>query len=175
MTARLIEPDIRYKDSFAAALREGLDLQPVTEADIRLAETDFNEYIRRRNDLSRPVILPNGQQIERLPQKDFWLVEGDKFIGRISLRPQLNDALRQRGGNIGYAIRKSERGKGYGKLMLQLVLPEVRKAGLDKVLITCHDKNTSSQKIIERAGGILQDKVKIEGIPIPERRYWLKL
>ena len=175
MAARLIEPDIRFKDSYAAALREGLHLEAAKEEDIRLAEKDFHAYMKQRHDLSRPVILPNGQRVERLPQKDFWLVDGDRFFGMASLRPQLNEVLLKRGGNIGYAVRKSEWRKGYGKLMLQLVLPEARKAGLEKVLITCHDENDGSIRIIEGAGGVLQDKIKIEGLAIPERRYWIKL
>ena len=175
MAAQLITPDIRFKDSYASAMREGLHLEAAREEDIRLAEKDFNSYMKQRHDLSRPVILPNGQRVERLPQKDFWLVDGDRFLGMTSLRPQLNDVLLKRGGNIGYAVRKSERRNGYGKLMLQLVLPEARKAGLEKVLITCHDENAGSIRIIEGAGGVLQDKIKIEGLQIPERRYWIRL
>ena len=175
MPVRLIEPDIQLKDSYAAALREGLHLEAAKEEDILLAEKDFNTYMKQRHDLSRPVILPNGEKVERLPQKDFWLVEGDRFLGIITLRSKLNATLLKRGGNIGYSVRASERRKGYGKLMLQLVLPEARKAGLDKVLITCHDENTGSQRIIEGAGGVLQDKVKIDGIAILERRYWITL
>lgn len=177
MAARLIEPDICYRDSYLEALGEGLDSASdiTSEKEIRLIKTDFDGWMKWCNDLNRPVILPDGRKVPRVPGKVFWLVDGDRFIGRISLRLKLNETLLQRGGNIGYAIRKSERRKGFGKLMLQLVLPEVRKAGLDKVLITCHDENTGSQKIIESAGGVLQDKIKVEGIRIPERRYWLKL
>ncbi len=175
MTApQLIPPDIRYRDSYVAAMREGLHLEQPKEEDILLAEKDFDTYLKRRNDLSRPVILPSGKKVKRLPQIDFWLVEGTQFLGMTSLRPQLNDELRKRGGNIGYAVRKSERRRGYGKLILQLALPEAQKAGLEKVLITCHDENLGSIKIIEGAGGVLQDKIRIEGLPIPERRYWIK-
>jgi predicted acetyltransferase len=172
---QLIAPDVRYKDSYAAALREGLHLQPAPEEDILLAEEDFEAYLKKRNDLSRPVFLPSGAKVKRLPQLDFWLVSGDTFLGMASLRPQLNEYLSERGGNIGYAVRKSERRKGYGKLILKLALPEARKSGLQKVLITCHDQNAGSIRIIEGAGGVLQDKIKIDGLEISERRYWLKL
>jgi predicted acetyltransferase len=174
---RLIEPDIRLKDSYAAALREGLETEPTAEKEIRLVETDFHAYMKWRNDPSRPVILPDGRKIERVPVKEFWLADGDRFLGRLSLRLKLNEHLLERGGNIGYAVRKSERRKGYGALMLKLALPEARKAGLDKALITCNDENIGSQKIIEGAGGILQDKVKMKvgGTNILERRYWITL
>jgi predicted acetyltransferase len=172
---QLVSPDIRYRDSYAASLREGLHLEPAKEEDILLAEKDFAAYLKKRNDMSRKIVLPNGKLVKKLPQMDFWLVDGEKFLGMTSLRPQLNEYLSQRGGNIGYAVRKSERCKGYGALILKLVLPHARTAGLKKVLITCHDENTGSIKIIEGAGGVLQDKIAIEGLPIPERRYWIQL
>ncbi len=172
---QLILPDSRYKFSYVSALREGLHLEPAKPEDILLAEKDFLEYLRQRSDMSRPVILPNGKQVKKLPQTDLWLVEGAKFLGMTSIRPLLNDNLRERGGNIGYAVRKSERQKGHGALILKLALPVVRAAGLEKVLITCHDENIGSIRIIEGAGGVLQDKIKIEGLPILERRYWITL
>jgi predicted acetyltransferase len=172
---QLISPDIKYRDSYVAAMREGLHLEAAREEDILLAEKDFETYLKKKNDISRPVILPSGKKVARLPQIDFWLVDNQTFLGMISLRPQLNDTLRKRGGNIGYAVRKSERRKGYGALILKLALPQARKAGLEKVLITCHDENLGSIKIIEGAGGVLQDKIRIEGLQIPERRYWIQL
>jgi predicted acetyltransferase len=179
MAVRLIEPDIRYRDSCLEALREGLDSasDPTSEKEIQLIKTDFDGWVKWLNDVNRPVILPDGRKVPRVPGKVFWLVEGDKFLGRISLRLKLNEHLLERGGNIGYSVRKSERRKGYGALMLKLSLPESRKAGLEKVLITCNDENTGSQKIIEGAGGVLQDKTKmtVGGIEILERRYWLTL
>jgi len=172
---QLIEPAARYKDSYAAALREGLHLEPAPEEEILLAEKDFDAYMAHRHDLSRPVTLPNGLLMSRLPQIDLWLVKDGEFLGIASIRPQLNEPLRERGGNLGYAVRKSERGKGYGKLMMQLALPHAKALGLDKLLITCNDDNTGSIKIIEGAGGVLQDKISIEGLPVLHRRYWIQL
>lgn len=171
----LIQPDIRYKDSYVAALREGLHLEPADEKDILLAEKDFYKYMEKRHDLSRKIKLPDGTQVRAVRQLDLWLVDGTKFLGMASLRPELTEPLMKRGGNIGYAVRASERGKGYGRMILKLTLPHAGALGLEKVLITCHDENLGSIKIIEGAGGVLQDKIKIWGLPIPERRYWLTL
>ena len=179
MTAQLIEPDGRYRDSYLEALREGLDSgsDTTSEKEIQLIKADFEGWVKWTNDINRPVVLPDGQKVPRVRGKVFWLVDGDKFLGRLSLRLELSESLLQRGGNIGYAVRKGERRKGYGALMLKLALPEARKAGLDKVLITCNDENIGSQKIIEGAGGVLQDKTKMKfaGEDIIERRYWVTL
>lgn len=168
----LIKPDIRYKDSFAAALREGLHLDPAKPEDILLAQNDFDAYMKKRHDPSRFVILPDGLRISRMPQTDLWLVKDGIFIGTASLRPKLNISLKKRGGNLGYAVRASERRKGYGSLILTLALPHAKAAGLEKILITCHYENIGSIKIIESHGGVLQDKIPISGL---ERRYWITL
>ena len=175
MTLRLIAPDASYSRSYAEALREGLHLEPATPEDILLVETDFPAYMKKRHDPARPVILPDGRAVKRLPMQDLWLVDGQKFLGMASVRPQLNEALKKRGGNIGYAVRKSERRKGYGTLILKLALDSARALGLEKALVTCHDENLGSARIIESNGGVLQDKIKIEGLPLAERRYWIQL
>lgn len=174
-TPELVRPDIRFRDSFVDALLEGLHLEPAKPDDILLAKDDFNAYMAKRTDVNSFVILPDGLKIRRVPQTDLFLVYGDRFLGMASLRPKLNSTLEKRGGNLGYAVRASERRKGYGRLILTLALPYAREAGLQKLLITCHDENTGSAKIIESCGGVLQDKIKISGLPILERRYWITL
>lgn len=172
---KLVEPSVKYAASYISALREGLDSAPSKQEDIQLADQNFAAYLAQKNDTSRPVILPDGSSVPRLPQIDLWLIEGDEFIGRASIRPQLNDVLRMRGGNIGYAIRASMRGKGYGHKILTEALGYVRKLGFQEILITCHDQNTASIRIIEKAGGTLIDKIEIKGVDIPERRYKINI
>lgn len=171
---KLVSPDIRWRDSYVEALREGLHLEPKSEEYISLIETDFDEYLRQRYDVSKPYINPDGSSSTRVPHSDFWLVEGDRFLGMINVRHHLNDNLLKFGGHIGYAVRASERRKGYGALMLQLALPKVKALGLDKVLLTCNDDNEGSARIIEGAGGVLENVVDMPGAPA-KRRYWINL
>lgn len=172
---KLSRPDSRYATSFADALREGLHLHQEPEDEIRRVETDFDGWLREKFDLSIPVQLADGSFTPRVPHSDFWLVDDDgRFYGRISVRHEISTkALQTIGGHIGYAVRASERRKGYGHLMMQLVRPLVREIGLQKALITCRDDNAGSIRIIEAAGGILQDKiVREDGLGI-QRRYWI--
>jgi predicted acetyltransferase len=109
-----------------------------------------------------------------VPATLFFLVRGDRrILGAIHLRHQLNDRLRANGGHIGYGIRPSERRKGYGKKMLELLLSRLRERGLKKVMLTCDEDNIGSMKIIEGCGGVLQDKVVFKGTWT--RRYWIDL
>lgn len=172
----LAAPHIRYRDSYVAALREGLYLQPKPEEYIRLIETDFDEYLRQRYDVSQPFIQPDGTPVPKVPSTDYWLVEGDRFLGHVSVRHTLTEPLLKYGGHIGYAVRKSERRKGYGALQLKLALPRVKEElGLEKVLLTCDDNNLGSIAIIEGAGGVLENKLPVEGSDVLKRRYWIIL
>ncbi|MFN8513178.1 MAG: GNAT family N-acetyltransferase [Chloroflexia bacterium] len=115
-------------------------------------------------------MLPNF-----VPQSIYWLVEGDEFIGRISLRHELNDQLRRLGGHIGYEIRPSRRRQGYGTAILGLVLPKAREHGLTSVLITCDADNIASQRIIEQHGGMPDDPYVPPDGSVPALRYWIEL
>ncbi len=94
-----------------------------------------------------------------VPAETYMLVrESDnRLVGMCNIRTQLNDALRNRGGNIGYGIRPSERRKGYNEINLYLALVRCQELGLDVVLLDCRNNNIGSYKTMEALGGILLD------------------
>jgi predicted acetyltransferase/8-oxo-dGTP pyrophosphatase MutT (NUDIX family) len=103
-----------------------------------------------------------------------WLVIKNEYIGEISIRHELTPALLRFGGNIGYRIRRDKRKMGYGVKMLGLTLSYIKEVlGYQQVLITCDDDNIGSIKVIERNGGILQDKIcnLIDSKETVTRRY----
>ena len=101
------------------------------------------------------------------------LVEGRRYLGVVSVRHRLTRSLRVFGGHIGYAIRPSERRKGYGRRILKLVLPKARKLGLKRVLVTCSPRNLASRKVIEGNGGVFAGRVKSkQGVRLT---YWISL
>ncbi len=175
LTPRLIAPDSAYKDSFADALAEGLGETPADPDEIAWVREDFDDWLRADNDMSRRIILADGREVPRVPFTTLWLVMGQQFLGRISLRHQLTPDLERVGGHVGYAIRASARGHGYGQLMLRLALPHLQALGINPALITCNDDNQASIRIIEKAGGKLQDTITVAGATCPVRRYWLTI
>ena len=77
------------------------------------------------------------------------------------------------GGNIGYAIRPSERRKGYATIQLQLLLEKAEELGLEKVLVTCRDNNIGSKKTIEKCLGEQDKSVPSRYPNVMELRYWI--
>ena len=93
----------------------------------------------------------------------------DRMVGIMDFRRRLNPYLLNYGGNIGYSVRPSERGKGNTAQMLRLVLPKCRAAEETRVLITCEADNIASRKTILRAGGKLENALETT------ERYWIDL
>jgi predicted acetyltransferase len=112
----------------------------------------------------------------RVAHTMFYGFLGEKIIGRVSVRHELNEPLRQRGGHLGYWVARRFRNQGYATQMVGQALAFCReRLGLRSVLITCADDNVASMKIIERFGGQLEDRVwdEVDGETI--RRYWVPI
>ncbi|GMU59176.1 MAG: hypothetical protein AMXMBFR34_09390 [Myxococcaceae bacterium] len=116
----------------------------------------------------RGEVPPKPGHVPRIVR---WLVAGPRYLGWVSIRLELNESLRRMGGHVGYAIRPSERRKGYGMLAMQLAMPVVRHLGITRALVTCDETNVASRKIIERNGGALENAVEFEGTT--RLRFWV--
>jgi predicted acetyltransferase len=127
----------------------------------------FDEYISRVQNSQAGIHL-----LENRVQSTFLLIEvAGEIVGRVSIRHELNDWLATYGGHIGYAVRPGHRRKGYAKLLLAEGLRLCASLGISKALLTCNDSNLASAKVIESAGGILENKIQDSGTLL--RRYWV--
>ncbi len=102
-----------------------------------------------------------------VPCTTLWWVDGEDYLGRIAIRHRLNDFLLDVGGHIGYDVRPTRRREGHATAMLQQALPWALDLGIDPALVTCDEDNVGSVRVIEAAGGVLED---VRGI---KRRYWV--
>lgn len=167
---KLILPDPAYLEEYRKAVQEYEENNINDYGFSNPDEMDiFDKFLRYRT----------GKNLKpgRVKQTTYWLIDENQFVGEIGIRPVLNDVLLNYGGNIGYGIRCSKWGKGYGTKMLALALKEAKKMGLKRVLITCDDINYGSAKVIENNGGVLENIVEnnIDGEIIHTRRYWIDL
>lgn len=98
-----------------------------------------------------------------------------KVVGCIELRHTLNPALKTIGGHIGYSVVPGERNQGYATEMLQLVLQQAKKAGLDRVLLTCDVDNIASNRIILKCGGVPEQEAPFDYEGEAYYKYWICL
>ena len=107
-------------------------------------------------------------------QTSYVLIDQNGHIyGAINLRHELKGKLREIGGHVGYAIRPSERRKGYATLQLKLLLEKMEKLGIDNALITCRENNVGSMKTMTNFIGKPDSLVPSMYEGIMEYRYWV--
>ncbi|MFH1227489.1 MAG: GNAT family N-acetyltransferase [Planctomycetota bacterium] len=171
---KLIIPDIKYKDSFLAALQEfhaaGLSIEILDNLNVELLRNNFDDYV---NEL---IAHSKGQRLSKgwVAGSTFWIIDDDEIIGVLSLRHELIPSLEKYGGHVGYAVRPSKRRQGYATKALKMLLPIASKLGIKKLLVTPDANNIASIKVIESNGGILQDEIQNEGTEVLTRRYWME-
>lgn len=99
--------------------------------------------------------IDNGKLEEwMVPQTSYWLYDEELPVGYGRIRHHLNEKLKNTSGHIGYAIRQSKREQGYGNKILELLLEECKKIGIECVQISANKENIASNKIIRKNGGI---------------------
>lgn len=172
MNITLIKPDISLKTTYLKGLKELQDegLSWLMSLDIVELENDFQGFVDK---LLQAAYLRTAVLV---PETILWAVdEKNNYVGRISIRHELNKALRIMGGHIGYDTVPSYRKLGVASKMLKLSLPIARSLGIKEVLITCDDNNQASIKVIEKNGGVFEKKTAIERDKSEKRYYWIKL
>lgn len=124
---------------------------------------EYKKWLILSNDMSRGIGLEDWQ----VPSNTYWLFVEGHPVGRGNLRHFLTDKLRAEGGHVGYAIRQSERNKGYGTVLLKMIIEEARKMNIEKVLLTVRNGNTNSIKVA------LNNNGKIEKVNEERHYIWI--
>ena len=154
MKLTLVRPESSLKESYLRALKdfqaEGLPW--MVDLDAEAMALNFDAYVEKLLQASVTRTL------QLVPETVLWAVASDEFVGRISIRHELNENLRILGGHIGYETAPAFRKKGVASAMLAQALVVAKGLGLNEVLITCDDSNRGSIKVIEKNGGRLQKK-----------------
>lgn len=135
---------------------------------------DFRNEFYQNNEMH----IPGGAKLDMIENIDEWIkyvqdlekgitsdgfvsstvligVVNEKIVGIIDLRHRLNDWLKKNGGgNIGYAVRPSERRKGYASEMVKQALEFYKKNNVEFVEISCDYDNIASKNTILKNNGI---------------------
>ncbi len=169
---KLTRPSLQYKDTFINGLKEYQAEGGFPTVDAEERRTNFAEYVER---LAQEFKDGRNEGEEKSHMEHLWLVDGDRYIGTVLLRHQLDSSSRNIGGNISYEIRPTERRKGYGTEILKLSLLEAKEIGLEKVLLTCDEDNIASKKIILKNGGVEDEPYFEGGMRVKKLRFWIDL
>jgi len=164
----LVAPDVRFRRSFAAAMAEfeaegrgSPDDLTVIGGYTRLghaAWADDAAFAAFAASVRAEALEETERPAGYVPDTELWWVDGDEYLGRIAIRHRLTPALLEVGGHIGYDVRPSARRRGHATEMLRQALAIAHGLGIDRALITCDAVNVGSRTVIERNGGVLEDR-----------------
>lgn len=113
--------------------------------------SEFKSWLAQQDKWRNGIDLPDGY----VAQTIYWLIVEGAPVGVGKIRHALTEESRNSGGNIGYAISRSNRGHGYGSVLLRLLINEARRMQLDEILLTVDKNNFASKKVIEKNGGVV--------------------
>ena len=99
------------------------------------------EWLAFCRQLDNPATTPPNW----VPMTQFVCLRGEKIVGMIQVRRELNDFLREYAGHIGYSVRPDERQQGIATWMLHNVLTYCREIGLKRVMVACEPWNVGSR------------------------------
>ena len=100
----------------------------------------------------------NGKDLESwmVSQDIYWLYADKTPVGFGKLRCHLTEKLREDGGHIGYVVRPSCRGKGYGKILLKQLVEKASEKEIGKLLLTVENHNHASIAVALANGGVVE-------------------
>jgi predicted acetyltransferase len=166
-------PHVRLEASFLAAMAEFADEGRAGDGSGIGRDLELWSGRWERDEGFAAYVAEKVSERERVEDPDWvlctnlWWAEGDEYLGRMSIRHQLNDWLAEVGGHIGYDVRRSRRRQGHATAMLAQALVVAHGLGIERALVTCDHDNVASRRVIERNAGVLEDER--DG----KLRYWV--
>lgn len=115
---------------------------------------DFKDYIKK--EIARKN---NKVTYDDTPTISYIYYVGDRPVGIICLRTEIDENWMKWSGNFYYKVRTSERKKGYATTMLQQGLLKLKELGFTVVYGQASAGNIGSAKVIENNGGIFLKEV----------------
>lgn len=146
----LVLPTAAVRDSYLAGERATWEEAGRLPSWLAEAETGFEAFAAGR---------AQTRTLWGVPTTELWYVSGQEYLGTVMIRHRLTPELQREGGHIGYHVVPAKRRRGYATAMLASALDRCRADNMTEVLVTCHEDNIASRRVIEVNGGKL-DTVK---------------
>jgi predicted acetyltransferase len=182
-TVHLLEPNNQLLPGSERALAAGWSPETSPEPQYGIREQHLGEiradsqgFVKRLTGANRVVQrLLDGTPVPPMREVVYWISDGE-FSGVISLRRLRNSGELPAivSDHVSYAVVPWKSRKGYARQALADVLQKAPRFGLKRLLVTTHQDNLPSRRVIEATGGVLAGLV-----PYPSQagkfrlQFWL--
>lgn len=145
-----VKPNATYLDEYLAACKESHDNNITEWMPVELGNFDSwkEQALHLYDVLESGDGLPAG--IPRMIT--YWCIEHNKFVGEVQIRPYLSVYEAKAIGHIGYAVRYSMWGQGFGTKLLQFAIDKLHEYKVTPIYIACHIDNIRSNRVIPKVG-----------------------
>ena len=125
---------------------------------------EYKQWLKNQDNFHQGIGLPEGW----IPYTTYFLYIDNIPVGIGRVRHKTSEYLQTvvGAGEIGYAIAKEHRGKGYGNILFQELLKKCKEFGFGKITLFPHKNNEATIKIMLKNGGKIIGNFKDEKIII---------
>lgn len=164
---RIERASTHHKEAAEEMKREFFDFgERVINGSALYDQMDFEQWLVNTNRNHNPATVREDWAVATT----FFGIrkEDGRMLGMIDVRHTLSvPFLQEYGGHIGYAVRPSERRKGYAAAMLRLALRYCAELGIKAVRLGCYADNHASIHTMESCGGKrVEEKPYTDGKPM---------
>ena len=117
----------------------------------KLSENEYKKWLEKENNYSKGKELPEGW----IPATTYFLYIDEIPVGYGRIRHSSSEYLENvvGAGNLGYAISKHYRGKGYGDLLFKELLSKCKEFGYSEIKLFPYKDNEATVRIMLKNGG----------------------
>lgn len=117
----------------------------------KLSENGYKKWLEKENNYSKGKELPEGW----IPATTYFLYIDEIPVGYGRIRHSSSEYLENvvGAGNLGYAISKQYRGKGYGDLLFKELLSKCKEFGYSEIKLFPYKENEATVRIMLKNGG----------------------
>lgn len=144
------EPKRKYFKEYLSACREAIENNDTEWAPVKPEDLGrFRFYA--------PKMYKRMKSGKGLPENypvtfTYWCFKNNTFVGECQIRPYIKGDAEKNIGHIGYSVRPSLRGKGYGQMLLGFAVRKLSEFNVYPIFAVCHKENTVSYHCLSKAG-----------------------
>ena len=123
--------------------------------DNSLNGVSYDKYLEKMNYYVENLKTSFDEEFECITNRYIFYID-DIPVGEAGIRMLKNSFYLNSASQIFYVIRESYRGKGYGYILIDLLMDECKRLGFTEIYANCDQNNIGSNKLLSRHGNIIK-------------------